>query len=143
MPNYKICRFCPEKYVPIADEKICPKCRAEIVNVLKSEALGEPIVAGVMTDANAKAMREAVVKANAETLEAITPVIETIAEVLAPVVEAVVEAVETQVEKDIVVVEEAIVELNKGEDAEVIKEEIIAPSAPKPDVPEEKPDAAS
>ena len=143
MPNYKDCRMCPEKFVPISDERICPNCEADIQRAV-SMPTGQPVVAGTMTDANAEAMRAAVEDAlpEPEVIDAIAPVIETVVEVIAPIIEAIIKPepkpVETQVEKDIVVVEEVIVELDKGEDAEVIKEEIIAPSAPKP---EEKPDA--
>ena len=137
MPNYKICRFCPEKYVPIANEKLCPKCKEAVINAMKSETFGEPILVGTMPDPVIEAMKQAVADANPEivekVVEAIAPVIETIAEIVAPIANEI-------VRNDIAVIEEVVEELDKGEDAEIIKEEIIAPAAPKP---EEKPNAPS
>lgn len=144
MPNYKDCRMCPDKFVPIGDERICPNCEADIQRAVSMPA-GQPIVVGTISDATAIAMRKAVENAlpEPEVIELIEDgiVSEEVAKAIEPKQEQALPLPETQVEKDIVVVEEAIVELNKGEDAEIIKEEIVAPTAPKSDVPEEKPDA--
>lgn len=44
MPNYKQCRLCSEKYVPVGDERICPKCEADIIRAV-SMPTGSPVVA--------------------------------------------------------------------------------------------------
>ena len=159
MPNYKECRFCSTKFVPEGKELICPGCRAEISKQsLYDFHGGSPvIVEASVPDPVIEAMKQAVADANPEVIpkSIIEEKVEAIAEAVAPIVEAIVketvptipipdeimpEPVETQVEKDITVLEDAVAELNKIEDAEIIKDEIIAPAAPKP---EEKPDAPS
>lgn len=141
MPNYKECRFCSTKFLPIADEMICPKCKAEVLNAVRYEAFGEPILVGTMSDPVIDAMKQAVADANPE----IKPIIETIVGAVAPIMaEAKVIGVPPEVPEpvlpEIVVVEEVLEELDKGEEAVIVKDEIIAPAAPKP---EEKPNAPS
>jgi len=168
MPNYKICRFCPEKFVPIADEKICPKCKDAILNAVKTAPFGEPILAGTISDPVIDAMKKAVADANPKSIteekveaiaEAIAPIIEKIAEPVAKLIkegivseevakiigvppevpEAVIPIIAPET-PEIAVVKEALEELDKGDEALIVKEDIIAPAAPKP---EEKPDAQS
>ena len=111
---------------------------------MKSETFGEPIVVAKMSDETAKAMRQAVLDANPEILEAIAPVVETVAEVIAPIIEeAKIIGVPTEVPEPVIPItapEPVIPEIEVVEEALIIKEEIIAPAAPKP---EEKPDAPS
>lgn len=132
MPNYKQCRFCTEKYIPLRDEILCAKCSNAVVYAVQMP-VGEPIVVADMSDETAKeikdALTEAIIEAPVEIPEP-APVVE---EIKVEVVEA--SPKDLQKDKDIKDMEEAVVELAKEETAE-----IIAPSAPKP---EEKPDAPS
>lgn len=180
MPNYKQCRFCSEKYVPLRDEIICPKCSGAVVYAVQMP-VGEAIVIADMSDETAKEIRDVLIKENwiapdstikpepvepflekggiisDEFAKIIEPkqeqmipievvpksITEEKVEEIAKDIEKIIEIVEAspkdlQKEKDLEVMEEAVVELDKGENAE-----IIGPSAPKPDVPEEKPDAPS
>lgn len=154
MPNYKICRFCPNKYVPVSDEQICPDCEKAVVRAV-SMPTGEPIVIADMSDETAQEIKDALEEAidlppdvlikaglvkdnwvapqEPEIEIPLPPETVPIKEIKIEIVEA--SPKDLQKEKDLEVLEEAIVELKKGENAE-----IIAPSGPKP---EEKPDAPS
>ena len=158
MPNYKECRFCSTKLLPEGDELICTGCRAEITKQNISDSYGGSpvIVEATVPDPVIEAMKQAVADANPEVIPlepkvppapVLPPAPKSITEsLIEPIAEAVEKIVEVlpeptpQVEKDIAVIEEAVVELDKGEEALIVKEEIIAPAAPKP---EEKPDAPS
>lgn len=142
MPNYKQCRFCTEKYVPVRNEVLCPKCSKAVVDAVQMP-VGEPIVVADMSDETVKEIKDALASALPKEVFIVPPEPEIIgvSEIVPESIE--VEIVEAspenlQKEKDLEVMEDAIVELDKGENAE-----IIGPSAPKPDVPEEKPDATS
>ncbi len=43
MPNYKQCRFCSNKYVPLRDERICPDCEKDVIRAV-SMPTGEPVM---------------------------------------------------------------------------------------------------
>lgn len=139
MPNYKQCRFCSKKYIPLRDERICADCSKDVVYAVQMP-VGEPIVIADMPIEAAQQIRDALKEAILEAPllppepEVEVKIVEVVKEVKVEVVEA--SPVDLQKEKDIKDMEEAVVELAKEETAE-----LIAPSAPKPDVPEEKPDA--
>ena len=141
MPNYKECRFCSEKYVPLRDEIICLKCGNAVVYAVQMP-VGEAIAIGELPIKAVKEIKDALTEAIMEAPllppepEVEVKIVEVVKEVKVEVVEA--SPVDLQKEKDIKDMEEAVVELAKEETAE-----LIAPSAPKPDVPEEKPDAPS
>lgn len=42
MPNYKLCRFCTKRFIPVKDERICIECQKDIQQAV-SMPTGEPV----------------------------------------------------------------------------------------------------
>ena len=43
MANYKYCRLCGSRYLPVSDERICSNCEADIVRAV-SMPTGQPVI---------------------------------------------------------------------------------------------------
>lgn len=133
MPNYKLCRFCTEKFIQQTNERICSKCEKDVVRAV-SMPTGEPVYVNVES---VPPINPAISTATTDT-----PIIdkETVNAVLNEKI--VIPAIPDPSESD-----EALLKAGKKilqskevvdepEVVEIVKEEIVEPTAPESKVPQ-------